>query len=358
MLVVVGGAAAVCLVAATAILAALYARARAALRACNGRTCLECKCPLSSRLGRHVVEAHGPLAATAARKGPLVATMAFREGSTRELLLLARSLDRWEPDARLYVLTDDPARALKAAPRAVAVASRDVTARYRDAANMLAMDALPGGEECATMRTRFMYEKASILEHVFEREPEDARAGGVWFVDSDVVLLAALPRPPSDAARLGVSLNTTIPLVDDLDGCFNGGLFWVRDPALLHRWRELGTSTTFYEQQTLEPLAAALPSDAVWVLNEGANVAGWRLGASVVLGAREPRPGEPLFAGFTLWDKPVLSLHHHFLAHNRQNFLHFELALDHLVRRHADRLEGIRWFRDTIADARREAAAF
>lgn len=167
--------------------------------------------------------------------------------------IFVKTLAMWHTDAELFVFTDAATDShIRAIRSPLKINTRTALTKYTglDRKTMEAMD----GEVYATRWTDFMYEKANVLQWMFEAT--GGRENGLWFLDADITFLAPLPAVPPWAT---VALSPHyIRTVDEMRfGKYNGGFMWIKDQTLLEVWRSAGHSSRFYEQSALEAVAAA-----------------------------------------------------------------------------------------------------
>ena len=179
-------------------------------------------------------------------------TLAIGKNATGELKRLVSTLAWWEPSLRLYVLTDDAALATTVAPAAIVVEKPSLHEYTKMTKRQL--EGTPGSE-FPNMRTEMLYEKASVLEYVLARDPL-ATQSGVWFLDSDVMLLAPLPIIPENK-DVALAPHYRLPILSMHGGVYNAGMMWFRDRDLIQTWRQAGPASIFYEQQALDHVASA-----------------------------------------------------------------------------------------------------
>lgn len=249
-----------------------------------------------------------------ASTGPLVCSLATGAETLAELRLMAWSLRWFHPDARLVVMTDSRTPVAAAVPWATVVTC-DLMALC-EGRTKAAMERAPG-VRYANLFTDFTYAKALVLEHALVLQ--HAGAGGAWFLDADIVLMAPLPDVP-EAASLALSPHYCNPELEARTGRYNAGMLFVRDPRHVYRWRQAGyADQRFYEQAPLEAAAAAArANEELLELTRQDNV-GWWLFFSEA--CHVPRTAEeararlaPGGAGLLLDGAPLRSLHMHTAA--------------------------------------------
>ncbi len=192
---------------------------------------------------------------------PLIATIVTGAQALKEFQLLLHTLEQWEPQAEVFVLTDTPT-------------SRLITAvKSRMRLHMrIGLDAYSGltrkdmearsGMKYATAFHDYAMEKTTCMEWIFTVRPAEAKAGGVWFLDADICLLAPLPVLPTSAC-IALSPHYIRPVDESRYGHYNAGMIWMRDSTLLDVWRRAAYGSRFYEQAALEAVATAAAEELV-----------------------------------------------------------------------------------------------
>jgi len=188
---------------------------------------------------------------------PHIALIVTGAESLADLIVFAKTIEVWHPDATLYVLTDSATNIGSISFKGTI--HKRVTLDAYTGLNRKAMESMPG-RIYNTLWLDFMYEKASVIEWAFQTVPELMSSGkGLWFMDSDITHLAPLPDVPT-SATLALSPHFIRESDCRLYGKYNGGYFWLRDTSLISAWRSAGFTSRFYEQAALEDMAVAATS--------------------------------------------------------------------------------------------------
>lgn len=171
--------------------------------------------------------------------------------------IFVKTLAMWHTDAELFVFTDTATEShIKAIKTPIKIHTRPTLTKYSDK-DRKTMEAM-SGEVYATLWTDFMYEKAAVLQWIFEIYPTlaEGSGAGAWFMDADITFLAPIQAPPAWAT---VALSPHyIRTADEMRfGKYNGGYLWIKDQSLLEVWRVAGHSSHFYEQSALEAVSCA-----------------------------------------------------------------------------------------------------
>ncbi len=204
---------------------------------------------------------------------PLIATHVLGAQAYKEFQVLLHTLEQWHPATELFILTDTPTSLL----------IKSLKTRIRFAVHV-GLDAYSGlsradmqarsGSKYATLWHECMMEKATILQHVFSLRPE-AKEAGVWFLNTDVCLLAPLPVLPT-GARIALSPHSIRAADEARIGRYNAGFFWIRDVGLLDVWRRATYGSRYYEQAALEAVGAWVSAEELYELPLQNNFGVWR----------------------------------------------------------------------------------
>ena len=241
---------------------------------------------------------------------PCIGLIVTGAETLHDFQIFVKTLAMWHTEAELFVYTDSvtepPIRALKTP---IKINTRPALTKYTglDRKTMEAMD----GEVYATRWTDFMYEKANVLQWMFEST--GGHENGLWFLDADITFLAPLPSIPASAT---VALSPHyIRTVDEMRfGKYNGGFMWIKDPTLLEVWRAAGHSSRFYEQSALEAVATAA-RDGLYEFPIQVNFGWWRMyqaaEAPPVIQSRFRFNRYDKSIGLRFDDAPLQSIHTH-----------------------------------------------
>lgn len=189
------------------------------------------------------------------------------------------------------------------------------------------------GREFASQWFDFMCEKIRLLEWAFEEEGATGRKNGILFCDADICFLAPLPAIPA-GATLALSPHMIRAQDESRFGRYNGGFFWLSDPAHLAMWRKACQNSRFYEQSALEDVAAALSvavssPEKLYEFPITQNYGWWRLwqaagGADAARAAWSfGRNKMPAAAGVLIGGEPLGSVHTHFWETRDQATMEF-----------------------------------
>jgi len=171
------------------------------------------------------------------------------EDALKDFQVFVRTLEVWHPDAHLYVYTDSktPVHSVKFKGTIRSDASLEMYAGK----TRQEMEAIEGNIY-KTLWADFMYEKATVLEWMFDTK--GVSDTGAWFMDADITFLAPLPEIP-ETATVALSPHFIRAIDESKFGRYNGGFMWVKDIGLLDVWKKAGHTARFYEQSALEEVA-------------------------------------------------------------------------------------------------------
>ncbi len=210
-------------------------------------------------------------------KMTLIATIATGKQSAKEVALLVKTVELFEPSASIFIFTDSETQPLLPTSSILKVQSFSTLNEYSGKTRS-DMEAL-SGKMYPTLWHDFMIEKATAMKWIFQNEPEKAREG-VWFLDADIALFAPLPRF-EEKKTLALSPHFIRPTDERRYGHFNGGMVWLRKPDLLDIWRRATYSSRFFEQAALESVWDTCSEGERIEMPTQVNLGWWRHGQSV-----------------------------------------------------------------------------
>ena len=200
---------------------------------------------------------------------PLIGLIVTGTETLNDYKIFVASLEQWHPNATLFVYTDS-ATDIASVKTKCTVHTNNVLNSYTGL-NRQKMEQIKG-KEYSTLWTDFMYEKANVIQWIFDSEPTAARQG-VWFMDADITHLAPLPTIPQ-----GTTLALSPHYIRELDqarvGKYNGGYIWFGNPSILIHWKASGHTSRFFEQAALEDLTT---SNTVYEFPIQVNYGWWRM---------------------------------------------------------------------------------
>lgn len=203
---------------------------------------------------------------------PLIGLIVTGYESLADLRIFVGSLEAWHPTAKLYIYTDSktPINSIKTkCTMNVKIALDEYSGLNRQQMEQIK------GKLYSSLWTDFMYEKANVIQWIFDSEPETK---GVWFMDADITHLAPLPTIPN-GTTLALSPHY-IQLADEARfGKYNGGYIWFGNPTILDSWRTAGFTSRFFEQAALEQL---VPLNTVYEFPIQVNYGWWRMFQSTI----------------------------------------------------------------------------
>lgn len=166
--------------------------------------------------------------------------------------LFVASLELWHPDAELYIFTDSATRVVRTPKSGKLFVKQTALDAYKGL-RRAEMEAMPGRIYDSLFKD-YTYEKAAVLEWMFEVMGADRIAGGAWFMDADIIHCAPLPSIP-EGAVVALSPHAIRAADEAKFGHYNAGYMWFKDKSLLEVWKSAGHTSRFFEQAALEYVA-------------------------------------------------------------------------------------------------------
>lgn len=201
---------------------------------------------------------------------PYIGLIVTGQDALYDFKIFLKTLELYHPNAVLYVATDSTTD-IKSIPHKCTIHTRVTLDEYRDKRRP-EMEATQGKRYDSLFKD-YTYEKATILEHMFE--VEEVKTQGAWFMDADIVHCAPLPTIP-ETATLALSPHYIRLRDEERYGRYNAGYFWMKDPSYLAVWREAGHTSTFFEQKALETVAKTA-NENLYEFSDAVNFGWWRM---------------------------------------------------------------------------------
>jgi hypothetical protein len=265
-------------------------------------------------------------------KTPSVVATLATSGAIADLQTLLYSLALFnDPVPTVYLYCDSAtALAIKHSKYPGRILTRTALDKYSGKTRQQ-MEAA-AGREFESEWFDFMAEKINLLEWVFSAtqgccikgahclDGDEDNGTGVLFCDADICFFAPLPAVP-DRVTLALSHHGIRTYDESRFGRYNGGFFWLSNPAHLAVWRRACHGSRFYEQSALEDLAAAVQAETpkkFYEFPRTQNYGWWRLwqAADGVDKAKAEwslsRFKAPKAAGILIGGEPLGSVHTHF----------------------------------------------
>lgn len=266
---------------------------------------------------------------------PRIGLIVTGADTAQDFTLFVRSIEQWHPYAELFVYTDDDTEPILEALKfkyKITIHTRRALSAYKGMTRRQ-METTKG-VTYANLWTDFMYEKAAVLEWIFETQAT-ASASSAWFLDADISHLAPLPTIPSTAV-LALSQHMIRPQDEANYGKYNGGFLWFKDSSLLPAWREAGHTSRFYEQAALETIAT-LAGEGLYEFPPQVNFGWWRMQQSIT-------PQCDIQAKFSIFrheqsigirydGKPLQSIHTHWFSTTAFECVSFRMWFDDFTRK-------------------------
>jgi hypothetical protein len=187
--------------------------------------------------------------------------------------LFVATLEVWHPDAVLYVLADSETSVTRMPKSGALHIKQSALDKYKGK-RRAEMEATSGTAYDSLFK-EYTYEKANVIEWMFEIQPDLLTNSGSWFMDADIIHCAPLPAI-SESATIALSPHYIRVADETKFGHFNAGYMWIKDKALLEIWRAAGHSSRFFEQAALEDVARAAGS-SVYSFPPSVNFGWWRM---------------------------------------------------------------------------------
>ena len=241
-----------------------------------------------------------------------IATISTGLDATKDLILLIKSIELFESSKpTLYIASDDSTKPLIEAIKYKGTIKIHSIMNDFVGMNRKMMEATKG-KRFPTMFHDYTAMKLDILKIALEdcKEP-------VYFLDSDICLLAPLPILPS-TIKLGLSPHYIREKDESLYGRYNAGFLYISDISLLEVWKSAIYGSRFFEQAALEDVAKHVQTmnpEFLFEFPENHNFGWWRMYQSFKTPAEQiGRFGinRKVGAGITLDNLPLYSIHTHF----------------------------------------------
>lgn len=263
---------------------------------------------------------------------PRIGLIVTGTDTAQDFGLFVRSLEQWHPTAELFVYTDDITEPLIKATKFKGTLRTRLALNPYKGLTRSQMERTKG-TTYANLWTDFMYEKAAVLEWMFETQATEP----AWFLDADISHLASLPTIPS-TATVALSQHMIKPQDEAKYGKYNGGFLWFKDSSLLSVWRGAGHTTRFFEQSALEEVATAA-GDTLYELPIQVNFGWWRMQQSTI-------PQRDIQAKFSIFrndtsvglrydGKPLQSIHTHWFSTTAFECVSFRMWFDEFTKKFA-----------------------
>jgi len=243
--------------------------------------------------------------------------------------LFVKTLERWHPDAILYVFSDSETSTSQIKTKLI-IHERKAMDQYKGLKRQQ-MERTKGHLYDSLFKD-YTYEKAKVLEWMFADNPAEP----AWFLDADISHLAPLPTIPA-TAELALSQHMIRPQDEARFGKYNAGYMWFKNASLIPKWKELGFTSRFYEQAALEEIAASLPKESLYEFPPQVNFGWWRMQQSTT-----PQPIiQQKFSifrneesiGIRYDGKPLQSIHTHWFNNTAFECVSFRMWFDEFTKK-------------------------
>lgn len=243
-----------------------------------------------------------------------IVTICTGTQALKDLTLLLCSLERCYDENALpmvYVLTDTPTS--KSMPKYKGEIRVKIGLDVYKNLNRQQMSSRPGSIY-KTLFADFTAEKLVAMQWVFE---ETQSVEGIWFLDTDIVLLQPLPDVSVKSHDLAFCPHYMKPSDEAMYGYYNAGMFWIsrQRKDLLDIWLKVMHNSKFFEQTAMEDVVKHVEKQRLYTLPIQCNFGWWRMYQATVPPQRiqkqiaiNPHTKTILYQG-----KPLCSIHTHFL---------------------------------------------
>jgi hypothetical protein len=204
---------------------------------------------------------------------PHIGLLVSGSDALADYTLFVASLELWHPNAVLYVFTDSETSVTRKPKSGTLHIKQSALDKYKGK-RRAEMEASPSSVYDSLFK-EYTYEKAAVIEWMFEMQPDLRTSGGAWFMDADILHCAPLPVIP-ESATIALSPHYIRAADEARFGHFNAGYMWIKDKSLLEVWKAAGHSSRFFEQAALEDVARAAGS-SFHAFPPSVNFGWWRM---------------------------------------------------------------------------------
>jgi hypothetical protein len=205
--------------------------------------------------------------------GPRIGLLVSGPEALADYNLFVASLELWHPDAELYVFSDSETRVCRAPKSGKLYVNPTALDAYKGR-RRAEMEAIPG-RVYDSMFKEYTYEKAAVLEWMFDVQSPETCCNGVWFMDADIIHCAPLPTIPA-GTKVALSPHAIRPVDEAKFGYYNAGYMWFQDKSLLDVWKSAGHTSRFFEQAALEHVALEA-KEHLYEFHPSVNFGWWRM---------------------------------------------------------------------------------
>lgn len=202
---------------------------------------------------------------------PIICMIATGEAALKEMQMSLSSLEAWHPDATIYLYTDSQtaAHTLKFKGKIHVKKALNAYKGLRRAD----MEA-SSGAVYSLLITDFFMEKANVMQWAFDTDPH-ATTNGVWYIDSDITMLAPLPDIPT-SATIALSPHYIRKGDEDMYGIYSAGLVWMKESRWVSTWKGAAHRSIFVDQGALNDVAIEA-GDELYKFPPQVNFGWWRM---------------------------------------------------------------------------------
>lgn len=246
----------------------------------------------------------------------IITSIVFGEKSLKELKLQLFTMSQWHKnDLPTYYIFTDSATNSKILDNALeykgVIKTKDVLNKYSGLTRQQ-MEKTPG-DTFPTRWADLMAEKIRCIRWAFSDLGMNHK--GVFFMDTDITLLAPMPQIPIGAT---VALSPHYIKKTDTDryGYYNGGFGWLSDTSFCDIWEQKTHTSRFFEQAALEDVALAATGEGLYEFPIQYNYGWWRMfqssEAPEAIARKMGIHRTSASAGITYDGSTLCSIHSHF----------------------------------------------
>ena len=189
----------------------------------------------------------------------------------REFAIFVKTLEQWHKDATLCVFTDSSTdQHIKEQKFTGTIVTKVALDAYKGATKQ-DMEA-SRGIIYDNQYKDFCYEKANLLEWMFETQPVE---NGFWYSDCALSFFAPLPFIP-EGKTVALSPHYMRLGEQKIYGKYSSGFLWIKDRAFLKAWRANGHGAKYLDQSALEEVASEA-KETLYEFPEQVNFGWWRM---------------------------------------------------------------------------------
>lgn len=243
----------------------------------------------------------------------IITSIVTGESALLELKLQLFTMELWHTDSlpTYYIFTDDETEILIKQIKYGGVIHTNCKLNAYNGLKRSFMENRKG-IRFPTLWSDLMAEKINCIRWAFESEGKSCP--GVFFMDSDITLLAPMPEIP-EGTDVALSPHYIKKADTNRFGYYNGGFGWLSRPELCTVWDDATMTSRFFEQAALEEVAKK--AKKLYEFPIQVNFGWWRMyqADDISYGDMQKRFGyhrQSGISGLTFDKLPLYSIHTHF----------------------------------------------